>query len=67
MGNAKQCDRCKQLYSLSTSSLLSFMAVEDSWRYSVSKDCHPYPEIKFDLCPECQRKLAEWMKGSEVD
>lgn len=59
MSNAKQCDRCKKLYSLP----ISFMTVDEWWRFSVSKDCHPYPEIKFDLCPECLKKLAEWLKG----
>lgn len=61
MSNAKKCDRCKQLYSLP----ISFVVFDDWWRYSVSKDCHPYPEIRLDLCPECRKKLAEWIRDGE--
>lgn len=56
MSGAKQCDRCKQLYSLP----ISFVAFDEWWRFSVLKDCHPYPEIRLDLCPECQKN---WQNG----
>jgi len=62
MSSAKQCDRCNQLYS--PTAFLNDTTGE-WWRFSVSKDCHPYPERRFDLCPECKKKLAKWMKGGE--
>lgn len=57
MSNAKECDRCHRFYSEPLTGI-----IDDYWRYSVIKDCHPYPETKLDLCPTCQKALKEWLK-----
>lgn len=31
-------------------------------RYVLIKDCHPYPEMRLDLCKECRVNLYEWIK-----
>ena len=63
MSDAKQCDRCKKLYSLDISKL-DFS--NDWWRYVITKDCHPNGEYKLDLCNECRLKLYNWLKGGKL-
>lgn len=54
MANAKKCDRCGALYDHA-----------EAWRYSVVKDCHPYPEHKLDLCHNCMYELEKWIEGDK--
>lgn len=62
MSDIKKCDRCGEAYD----PLLTGITLDDEWwRYSVHRDCHPYEEIKIDLCPECRKKLVNWLKGDE--
>ena len=59
MSSAKQCDRCKKLYLQD----LNYSAIgQNWWRYNLSKDCHPYEEVVFDLCNGCKKSLAEWFE-----
>lgn len=55
---AKKCDRCGALYE-------AFLFPQnDAWRYNVTKDCHPYPDIiTLDLCYNCKCELEKWIKG----
>ena len=62
MANAKECDRCGKYYSIN---FISFDYEEDWWRYGLYRDCYPYEEIKVDLCPECRKKLYDWLKEGE--
>ena len=59
MSNAKKCDRCGKLYDIEE-------IVNDysdmRLRYALSKDCHPYPEIRLDLCKECRIDLYKWLQ-----
>lgn len=57
--DAKQCERCKCFYP----SLILPDLRDESWRYNLIMDCHPYPALKVDLCPECKKKLLKWLKG----
>ena len=59
MSDIKKCDRCGNAYD----PLEAVITFEDEWwRYEVRKDCHPYEEIKIDLCLDCRMKLYEWIK-----
>ena len=60
MAKAKQCDRCKKLYSL-----------EEDTKYRLQK-LIPYgysamytKNKTIDLCPECEKSLDEWVKKGE--
>ena len=64
MSEAKRCDRCGKYY---TPNLTDFSYEDEWWRYSLYKDCHPYPEEKIDLCSDCRQKLYEWLKEGELD
>lgn len=55
--DAKKCDRCGALYDP--------WAYGEAWRYSVVKDCHPYPEHKLDLCHNCMYELEKWIEGDK--
>ena len=60
MSDIKKCDRCGEVYD----PLLTGITLDDEWwRYEVRRDCHPYEEIKIDLCPDCRKKLCKWIKG----
>lgn len=63
MANAKKCDRCGALYDPWIFPSVSFV---EAWRYSVVKDCHPYPEEhKLDLCHNCMYELEKWLEGEK--
>ena len=55
--DAKKCDRCGAFYNP--------LAFGKAWRYSVVKDCHPYPEHKVDLCNNCRLELEMWLEGDK--
>lgn len=62
MSDIKKCDRCGEAYD----PLLTGITFDDEWwRYEVHKDCHPYEKIKIDLCPNCRKKLYNWLKEGE--
>lgn len=62
MSNAKKCDRCGKLYD-TEEIIIDYSDMR--MRYVILKDCHPYPEIRLDLCKECRVALSEWLaKGS---
>ena len=63
MSDAKQCDRCKKLYSLDISNL---DISHEWWRYHITKDCYPDREYKLDLCNECRMKLYDWIRGGKL-
>lgn len=54
MSEVKICDRCGRIVEL--------LYQDDSWRYEIIKDCHPYPvKIKIDLCNDCKKDLKRWL------
>ena len=58
MSDAKKCDRCGKLYDREE------IVIDYSdmwWRYGLIKDCHPYSEIRLDLCKECRIDLYKWL------
>ena len=63
MSEAKKCDRCGKLYD--TNKIINEIDYSDMrFRYGLVKDCHPYSEMKLDLCKECRVDLYKWlMKG----
>ena len=65
MSEAKQCDRCGKLYELKFLDEVDYRA--DWWRFILSKDMHPYGEVKIDLCNECRKNLAEWYKNGGTE
>lgn len=59
MSDAKICDRCGNIIKLFEDEL-SYQ--DDTWRYKITKDCHPYPdEIEIDLCNDCRKDLKRWL------
>ena len=60
MSDIKKCDRCSKPFE---PLLLGITLDSDWWRYSIHKDCHPYEEIKIDLCPDCRKELYKWLGG----
>ena len=64
MGNAKQCDRCKQYY-VKEDLFKDFSLTDERWRYMIEFDAHPYPAHKIDLCPDCIKSLYSWLKQEE--
>lgn len=50
---AAKCDRCGKLYE--TPKCVPNIRV---FEYK-----HPYGDSRYDLCPECQKKLEEFLKG----
>ena len=52
---AVKCDRCGKLYE----------NPEYTQDITVSKYIHPYGNNQYDLCPECQKKLEEFLKGEK--
>ncbi len=58
MANAKKCDRCGKLYDPEEIVIdYSDMCL----RYVILKDCHPYPEMRLDLCKDCRIDLHKWL------
>lgn len=58
MSNAKICDRCGQTIKLFECE----PDKDETWRYEVIKDCHPYPDrLKIDLCKDCKKDLVRWL------
>ena len=59
---ALQCDRCGKYYSIDL-----FSNLDKEWTsYKIIKENVPdYKSRKIDLCDDCKKKLAEWLKGSE--
>lgn len=62
MADIKKCDRCGDAYDPYH---MNINWDQEWWRYSVHKDCHPYSEIKLDLCPRCRKELVNWIKNKE--
>lgn len=60
MADIKKCDRCGKAYDPYN---MKIDLYDDWWRYSIHKDCHPYEEIKIDLCPECKKELFNWIQN----
>ena len=58
--DCKKCDRCGKAYD---PLLENINIYEDWWRFNLRKDCHPYEEIKIDLCPDCRKDLYKWLKN----
>ena len=61
-----KCDKCGKSYD-SMEEAKEISLHEDNWRYSIVRDNYPYPESKVDLCLDCRKKLAEWLKGENND
>ena len=59
MSNAKKCDRCGKLYD--REEIVIIYNSDMRMRYYLNKDCHPYPEIRLDLCKECRIDLYNWL------
>lgn len=58
MANANRCDRCGKFY-------VDGDFGEERPRYRVfdfSKSCY-YANMDTDLCPDCSKKLHEWMEN----
>lgn len=61
MSAAKKCDRCGKLYD-PTEIVIDYSDMR--FQYVISKDCHPYPEMRLDLCKGCRIELHKWwMEG----
>lgn len=63
MSNAKRCDRCGACYDIFPPEDCTLSS--EWWRYDIVKDCHPYSEIRIDLCPSCRKNLYDWLKGGK--
>lgn len=63
MSEAKKCDRCKKLYDREEI-VINYSDIR--LRYALIKDCHPYPELRLDLCKECRIALYEWLKKGDA-
>lgn len=60
MAKAFKCDRCGLLYSPGDG--LAMVPIhEDLIEVEVSVKSHPHPPIVLDLCPECRRKLEDFL------
>lgn len=60
------CDRCRREIKTIDLSLTDDDFKDGAWRYTVIQDCHPYPEkIEIDLCLNCKKELAKWLKGEQ--
>lgn len=55
MATALKCDRCGKLYERPE-------CVPD---IRIHKYVHYYGDQQYDLCPECQKKFEEFLKGEE--
>ena len=58
MSNAKKCDRCGKLYDTEEEIAIDYSDMR--FRYTILKDCHPYPEMRLDLCKDCRLDLYKW-------
>ena len=54
MSKANKCDRCGVLYEYNWENYIH--------KHYINKDCHPYPDYRIDLCPNCQTELEKWLK-----
>ncbi len=72
MSKAAKCDRCGAFYLrdritdesvISTDATHVFQELELSYR-----DCSgiSHAAIRYDLCPECRKKLKVWLLNSQV-
>ena len=66
MSIARKCDRCGNLYERELMLSPSELAQSDWWRYSITKDNHPYSEERIDLCVACNKSLYEWLIGRKI-
>lgn len=66
--NAKQCDRCKQLYVASVADDVKRIEENNGRRAEIKVEyANAYQTIKtLDLCRDCERKLFEWLDKYEV-
>ena len=71
MSKAAKCDRCGSFYLrdratessvISTDAKHAFQELELSYR-----DCNGFSHtaIRYDLCPECRKKLKAWLLNSQ--
>ena len=56
---AFKCDRCGKFYDNNNEDY--FKKENEHLRLLLIKDCHPYQEMKYDLCNECKKSLSEWL------
>lgn len=52
---AVKCDRCGKLYK----------ALKCAPNIKVIEYKHPYGDVRYDLCPKCQKKLEEFLYGEQ--
>lgn len=73
MSKAAKCDRCEAFYLrdritdesvISTDATHTFQELELSYR-----DCSgiSHAAIRYDLCPECRKKLKVWLLNPQID
>ena len=55
MAVASKCDRCGLLYE-------QLKAVPN---LRLIHYYHPFGDERYDLCPECQKELEEWIKAKQ--
>lgn len=53
MANAKECDRCGSFYKKESRTFDNY--------YSITKNTPFIYGGNFDLCPDCEIKLSEWV------
>ena len=66
MSTVTRCDRCGKIYDPLYIMHCPSIINQEWWRYKVVRDCHPYEEIKVDLCPNCRKNLVKWLKGENI-
>lgn len=66
--DAKQCDRCKQLYVASVADDVERITENDGRRATIKVEyANAYQTITtLDLCRDCERRLFEWLDRLEV-
>lgn len=56
--NVKKCDRCGKIFDEKGRNHNRIVFVKDSfWK--------PLPDIYYDLCPECVKKIKDFINGAK--
>lgn len=66
--NAKQCDRCKQLYAASVADDVKRIEENNGRRAEIKVEyANAYQTIiTLDLCRDCERQLFKWLDKGEI-
>lgn len=78
MANVKQCDRCGEIFELDKENFLDslYKSIRSFIKDPITdhfiskrvfdedhgRECY---SVKLDLCPKCQEKLEQWLKGDK--